>query len=100
MFHYLTRISNCFNLFLSWHFFATSHAKGVVDTIGGTIKRLVWQQILTKKHKCENSADFVNIAKTRTKVILIKEVTQENIDESITQLHRFFSNTVPGRFES
>ena len=100
LFHNSTRISNYFNLFLSWHFFATSHAKKVVDTIGGTVKRLVGQQILTKKHKCENAADFVNIAKTRTKVITIKEITQENIDESITQLHGFSSNTVQIRFES
>ncbi|CAF2040481.1 unnamed protein product [Rotaria magnacalcarata] len=43
LFHNLTRISNNFKLCLSWHFFATSHAKGVVDAIGGTVKRLVWQ---------------------------------------------------------
>ena len=98
--HNLTRIPNYFNLFLSWHFFATSHAKRVLDTIGGTIKTLVWQQILTKKHKCENAADLINIAKTRTKVIIIKEITQENIDESITQLHGFFSNAVKVRSES
>ena len=41
LFHNLTRVSNDFNLFLSWYFFATSHAKGVVDAIFGTIKRLV-----------------------------------------------------------
>ncbi|CAM4795593.1 unnamed protein product [Rotaria magnacalcarata] len=70
----------------------------VVDAIGGTVKILVWQQILTKKDKCENAADFFNIAKTRTKVIIIDEITQEDIDESITQFHAFFriqSRTMP-----
>ena len=28
---------------LSWNFFATSHGKGDVDGIGGTIKRTVWR---------------------------------------------------------
>lgn len=27
---------------VQWNYFATSHGKGVVDSIGGTIKRLVW----------------------------------------------------------
>ena len=58
LFHNLTHVSNDSNLFLSWHFFATSHAKGVVDGIGGTIKRFFWQQILTTKHKCEKCSWF------------------------------------------
>ncbi|CAM4792277.1 unnamed protein product [Rotaria magnacalcarata] len=89
----LARMSNNFSFLLSWHFFATSHAKGVVDGIGGTVKRLVWQQILTKKEKCEKAVDFVNIAKSKTKVIIIDEITQEDIDKSTSELHSFFSNT-------
>lgn len=34
-----------FNIKLTWHFFATSHGKGVVDGIGGTAKRVVWTRI-------------------------------------------------------
>ncbi|CAM4848043.1 unnamed protein product [Rotaria magnacalcarata] len=89
----LARMSNNFNFLLSWHFFATIHAKGVVDGIGDTVKRLVWQQILTKKEKCEKAVDFVNIAKSKTKVIIIDEITQEDIDKSTSELHSFFSNT-------
>jgi hypothetical protein len=89
-----------YQLILSWHFFATSHAKGVVDGIGGNVKRLVWQQILTKKDKCENAADFVSIAKTKTKVIIIEEITQKDIDKSTTQLQTFFSNTISASFKT
>ena len=41
-FHFrnLVRIANERRIDLSWHFFATSHGKGVVDGIGGTVKRL------------------------------------------------------------
>ncbi|CAF4595001.1 unnamed protein product [Rotaria sp. Silwood2] len=47
-FHFrnLVQIANEHNIDLSWHFFATSHGKGVVDGIGGTVKRLVWSAIL------------------------------------------------------
>ena len=100
MFHNLTRIPNYFKLFLSWHFFATSHAKRAVDTIGGTIKRLVWQKILTKKDKYENAADFVNIAKNQNRGDHFQRNHAREYDESITQLHGFFSNTVQVRSES
>jgi len=33
----------------TWNFFATSHGKGAVDGAGGTIKRLVWMQVLSRK---------------------------------------------------
>ena len=35
---------------LSWNFFPASHGKGVVDGIGGTIKRTVWRHIKTEIH--------------------------------------------------
>ncbi len=30
---------------LKWNFFATSHGKGAVDGLGGTVKRSVWRQM-------------------------------------------------------
>ena len=98
--HNLTRISYEYELILSWHYFATSHNKGVVDGIGSNIKRLVWQQILTKMDKCDNAADFVNIAKAKTKAIFIDEITQQDIDKSTTQLQRSFSNTGSVNFKN
>ena len=34
-----------YDLILKWNFFATSHGKGVVDGIGGTVKRAVWRHV-------------------------------------------------------
>ncbi len=34
---------------LNWHFFATSHGKGAVDGIGGTVKRNVWMETLSRR---------------------------------------------------
>ena len=36
---------NEFNINLIWHFFATSHSKGAVDGIGGTVKHSVWRWV-------------------------------------------------------
>ena len=30
---------------IKWYYFATSHGKGVVDGIGGTVKRAVWRHV-------------------------------------------------------
>lgn len=34
---------------VKWHFFATSHGKGVVDGLRGTVKRVVWSAVSTRK---------------------------------------------------
>ncbi|CAF1292332.1 unnamed protein product [Adineta steineri] len=94
LFRNLTQMSNYYNLNFSWHFFATSHGKGVVDGLGGTVKRIVWLQVLTNKVRCENASDFINIAKTKTRVIILDEITQQHIDLSKTQLEYLFQNTV------
>ena len=57
-------MANDRNIDLSWHFFATSHGNGVVDGIGGTVKRLVWSGILAGE-VCRSAEDFVKIVKKR-----------------------------------
>ena len=39
-----------------WNFFATSHGKGAVDGVGGTVKRAVFCRILQKKKKKKKSS--------------------------------------------
>ena len=77
LFQNVTRMMAEHDLKLSWNFFATSHGKGVVDAIGGIVKRMVWQEIMTKKH-CRSATDFVRIAKTKT--IILDEISQTDID--------------------
>lgn len=47
---------------IEWHYFATSHGKGVVDGIGGTVKRIVWNAVATRQ------AHTVTDAKTFSEV--------------------------------
>jgi hypothetical protein len=44
---------------LTWSFFAAGHGKGPVDGVGGRAKRLVWQEILSRKcPSVLNAKDF------------------------------------------
>ena len=48
---------------LIWNFFATSHGKGAVDGVGGTVKRLVWSRVLAGKAVVTNAKSFYECAK-------------------------------------
>jgi hypothetical protein len=92
LFRNLTKLSIDSSLNLSWSFFATSHGKGVVDAIGGIVKRMVWQEIMTKK-QCETAVDFVRLAKSKTNTIILREITQAAIDASEQKLQQIFNDT-------
>ena len=47
---------------IKWNFLATSHGKGPVDGIGGSVKRHVWMQVKTRKSMVYNAATFVEAA--------------------------------------
>ena len=34
---------------VQWNYFATAYGKGVVDGIGGTIRRLVWNAVQSRR---------------------------------------------------
>lgn len=76
---------------MSWHFFATSHGKGVVDGIGGTIKRLVYQSVLSGQ-QCTSAADFINIGRSKTNNIELYEIKQDQIDNAKKRLEPVFQS--------
>jgi hypothetical protein len=92
LFQNLTHLMAEYDLKLSWIFFATSHGKGVVDAIGGTVKRMVWQAILAKE-RCRTAADFVRIARTKTDTIRVVEIIQSDIEAATSRLRHVFDNT-------
>jgi hypothetical protein len=75
-FHFrnLTQIADARKINLSWHFFATSHGKGVVDGIGGIAKR----------------EDFIKLAQKKTKKIILIQIMRSDIDSSKTKLENLF----------
>ena len=97
-FHFrnLIQVANQYNIINSWNFFATSHGKGVVDGIGGLVKRLVWSGILAGE-VYRSAEDFIKTALKKTKKIILIEITKNDIDKSKTNLENLFktAKTVP-----
>ena len=47
---------------IRWNFFATSHGKGVVDGIGGAVKRAVWRHIRAEKSHINTPQEYSLLA--------------------------------------
>ena len=68
-----------FSVDLEWNFFATSHGKGVVDGICGTVKRSVWWQVRAGKENVTSALKFSEIAIHRNPGIHIKYIPSDSI---------------------
>ena len=83
---------------VKWHYFATSHGKGAVDGIGGTVKRSVWTLVSTRKVSVvDNAEDFAKAAREHgnlsTKIIFISE---KQINSEYSKSTFDTAPTVPG----
>uniref|UniRef100_A0A1I8HH74 SWIM-type domain-containing protein n=1 Tax=Macrostomum lignano TaxID=282301 RepID=A0A1I8HH74_9PLAT len=59
MFHFTELACREFELAeLSWEFFATSHGKGAIDGLGGTLKRFAWCEVRTRNAIVQDAEDF------------------------------------------
>lgn len=92
----MIEIASEHNVQLSWNFVATSHGKGVVDGIGGVVKRLVWSAVLAGE-TCQSADDFIKIAMKKTNKIILIEITEKAIQNSKNTLKHIFENikTIP-----
>ena len=63
---------------LKWNFFATSHGKGVVDGIGGTVKRAVWRHVKSDQVHICTPQEYARVAQERCPNIHIEYVSRES----------------------
>lgn len=80
---------------VTWSFFATSHGKGAVDGIGGTIKRIVWQAIKARKIQITSAKDFAKYASKVVKQIQIFYIDKEKIDDCSSEFKNICSTARP-----
>lgn len=66
---------------IRWNFFATSHGKGVVDGIGGTVKRTVWRYIRSEKCHVTTPQDYAALAKQLCSNVQIEFIAKSEIDQ-------------------
>jgi len=68
---------------LTWHFFATSHGKGVVDGIGGTVKRVVWRAVSSRRVPVvADAVSFAKVASELCKAVKVSFISSEELDRS------------------
>ena len=82
---------------IQWNYFATSHGKGVVDGIGGTIKRMVWNAVMSRKAAVVDAQSFVEVASGISRSVNISLVDKKEIQyisDSIG-LEKCFSKAKP-----
>lgn len=81
----LPLLSEKFAINLTWNYFATSHGKGPVDGIGGSVKRYVWGKVKNRKNHVNNASTFVAAAQDMLNVEVF-EMTTDSIEEKNTSL--------------
>ena len=60
------------NVEITWNYFATSHGKGPVDGIGGSVKRFVWDKVRSRKHHVNSASTFVLAAQNMPNVEVLE----------------------------
>ena len=82
---------------LHWHFFATSHGKGVVDGLGGIVKRTehVWRYVRSGKGQATTPADFYELAVHRNLGIHLFYIDATSMRQNKGQLEERWKDTSP-----
>ena len=71
------------NVKFTWNFFATSHGKGVVDGIGGTVKRVVWRAVSSRRVPVVADAQsFAQVASKLCKAVKVSFISSEELNRS------------------
>lgn len=73
------------SLKVNWHFFATSHGKGAVDGVGGTVKRIVYRGIMSEKWtpSPNDAKSFAECANSTCNGIEVIYCSKEDIKRNI-----------------
>jgi hypothetical protein len=91
--NHLTTMLDVLDIDFSWNYFASSHGKGVVDGVGGTLKRPVWLEIMAGK-RFSSAADFVKICQKKIKTISTILIRQAQSDRTKSMFENIFMNII------
>lgn len=67
-----------YNVSIKWNIFAISHAKGVVDGIGGTVKRTVCGHFRTERRLVSTPREYASLAQQLCPRIRVEFITLKN----------------------
>ena len=78
-----------------WNFFATSHGKGAVDGIGGTVKRSVWRFVRAGADAPLDAKSYAKIAEQRNPNINISFITADEIQAKSIEMTEQWKSVIP-----
>ena len=84
-----------FDVDLKWHFFATSYGKGVVDGLGGTLKRSVWRHVRSGRGEASTPEDFYKVAVARNPNIKVEYISKECIEKDEDVMKNYWDGILP-----
>ena len=84
-----------FDCEICWHFLATSHGKGIIDGLGGTVKRSVWRYVRSGKGFATTPQMFHELALQRNPGINILFISKNEVAENEVHLNAHWDNTIP-----
>lgn len=67
---------------LTWNFFATSHGKGVVDGMGGTVKRTAWHYAKAGKKLISTPQQFAMVTASLSQKVHVHYMPSADVQEN------------------
>lgn len=80
---------------LQWIFFAASHGKGAVDGLGGTVKRVAWTGVKSRKVILNSAEDFFFYVEKEIKGLHVTYVSKTDIDDEKAFLDSIWLHILP-----
>ena len=81
---------------IQWHYFATSHGKGCVDGIGGTVKRQVAERVKQIRAIVIDASSFYRATQLIQSTTNFYFISVEDIEQFfVAELKHIFENAVP-----
>ncbi len=72
---------------ITWNFFATSHGKGPCDSLGGAVKRMARQAVLSRRVKVQSAAQMKMAIQTENiEILVLNDVNKVFEDSSFPEI--------------
>ncbi len=86
LFSNLSKWESTFGIKINWHFFASSHGKGVIDGIGGTVKRSVWCAVRGGNVRASTPRKFYQLAVERNPNVKFHFVSADTVQSRAKEI--------------
>ncbi|XP_063222679.1 uncharacterized protein LOC134531076 isoform X2 [Bacillus rossius redtenbacheri] len=91
----LTYFQTDCNISADWNYFATSHGKGAVNGVGGTLKRTVWRKVKSRQEIVNSPVEFFQCTERNVKGVTVIFISAEEVKSSSSLLDERWEKVQP-----